>query len=304
MSNEKSNEQLDGVDKNSAPNEPTNTGETETQSETETSEDTTTPESVNSSAETETSVETENSAKTEAAAAVTADSTHEQGTESSAGTSTAEAEEKSGNEFLEKVTAIAKGYWTFFLENLKAPASRAFDNTQKDFIYGYINFFVLSLFLAFGLYFQIRSATSFGGFGPVIGFSDVFFSVFFYALVSFVIGVAIVFGVLKLLMKGEVSFHDVVGRFGAMISIPVALSVLYFIISITGISMLTNFLALLVMSGIQIGVILTLYSHRKTGEGAFDPIYALFITYAVYVIYLGVSAQMILESIISSFLMF
>ncbi|WP_218240769.1 hypothetical protein, partial [Pseudomonas sp. 2822-17] len=78
----------------------------------------------------------------------------------------------------------------------------------------------------------------------------------------------------------------------------------YFVISLTGISMLTVFSLLLLLAGTQMAVILTLNSYREDAQASIDPIYSMFITYAVFFIYLGITAEMILDTVISSLLRF
>ncbi|MBU9721551.1 MULTISPECIES: zinc ribbon domain-containing protein [Bacillaceae] len=228
----------------------------------------------------------------------------QQGNESALPVEVEADEGKSSNEYVEKTVEISKNYWGFILENLKAPTKRGFENTSKDFIFGYINIFLISLFLGLGMFFQIRG--SLGPFGSMvgIGFWNVFPSVLLFTLAAFVVGAAVIFGALKLISKVNVSFHDIVGRFGTLITLCTLLAAAYFIISILGVTMLTGFILLLLIAGAQIAVILTLNSYQESAQGTLDPIYTIFITYAVYFIYLGLTAQMILETVISNLIPF
>ncbi|WP_102272002.1 zinc ribbon domain-containing protein [Cytobacillus massiliigabonensis] len=198
---------------------------------------------------------------------------------------------KEKNESLEKVQKTAKNYWHFVIENLKAPVQKGLSHGNQDFLYGYINIFVLSFLYALGSYFQLKStAGMFSFFASSVSFAETFFSVFIYAALASFVVVGVIFGILKWLLKVDVSFHQVLGRFGALITIPTALSVLYFILALPGLGKMTSFVSMLILSGLQIALILAFFSYRMQAKAKFDAIYGIFIAYAVFAIFIALTS--------------
>ncbi|SDZ17944.1 zinc-ribbon domain-containing protein [Evansella caseinilytica] len=209
-------------------------------------------------------------------------------------------------EFIEEARKTSKHYWNFFLEMIKAPTVRAFNNTSNDFIYGYINIFVLALFLGLGMYFQARAAMAgvSSYFGVSVSFVDTFFPMFLYSAISTFVLAALLFAGLKLLLKVNISFHACLGRFGALLSIPVILSAAYLIFAFTGLQMMIILLLMLVLVGVQIALILSLFSYRKQATAAFDPIFTLLVIYAVYGILFGGTADIFRDNLMNQFFLF
>ncbi|WP_096186970.1 zinc ribbon domain-containing protein [Evansella halocellulosilytica] len=212
------------------------------------------------------------------------------------------------NEYVDKTKEISLNYWTFIVENVKAPAKRGLENRANDYVFGYINIAVFALFFALGTYFQSRAAMSglsaFLG-GGEVSFFETFFTIFLYSAASSLIGVVFIFAVLKFIMKSEnTSFHDVLARFGALYTLPVALSLLFFLISIPGLSMVLSLVILLMVAGLQIALIVTLYSFSQQLETTFDPLYGLFLVYIGYAVFVAFTADIVVQYFLSGLLPF
>jgi zinc-ribbon domain len=202
-----------------------------------------------------------------------------------------QASNKEPNENLEKVRNTAKSYWQFLVENLKAPTERGLGKKENDFLYGYINIFVLSFLYALGTFFELKSATGmFSFFSRSVSFFETFFSVFIYAALASLVVVGVIFGILKWLLKADVSFHQVLGRFGALITIPTVLSALYCLLALPGLVKITSFLSMLILSGLQIALILAFFSYRMQAKAKFDAIYGIIIAYAVFAIFIALTS--------------
>ncbi|WP_280772024.1 zinc ribbon domain-containing protein [Salipaludibacillus daqingensis] len=211
---------------------------------------------------------------------------------------------QSSNEYVEKSKETAINYWNFVKANLMAPTQRGLANTNNDFIYAYINIAIYGIFFGLGTYFQAR-ATPLSFFGGEISFGSTFFSMFFYSVASLMIGAVLVFGVSKFLLKmDQLSFHDVLARFGAIMTVPVALSGLYFLAAIPGLHTFLGFVSLLLLAGIHIALILTLFSFRDQAKATFDPIYALFIVFIGYAIFIALTADIFIQHFIGGLLPF
>ncbi|ADU30545.1 zinc ribbon domain-containing protein [Evansella cellulosilytica] len=204
------------------------------------------------------------------------------------------------NEFVEKSVDLAKNYWEFLVGNIITPSKRSMNNTEKDFIFGYINVGLFALLIGLGTYFQLRAMLSFGGlFSIPVSFLETFPIMFIFTAALVMLGVGLIFVVLLFLMKVKVSFHDIVGRFGSLMTIPLALSILYFLFAIPGVHALSNFVLLVAFLGIQLAIVFTLLSHKEDATSSFDPIFALFSIFAIYTIFIGVTYELVLSSIIS-----
>lgn len=206
------------------------------------------------------------------------------------------SDEKSNqtNEYVEKSKERAISYWGFVKENLKDPAKRGLNHKAGDYVFGYINIAVFALFFGLAAYFQSSQAMSgLSAFGMgEVSFFETFFTIFLYSIATSLVGVALIFAVLKFVMKLETPFHDVLGRFGALYTIPTVLTVGFFIIAaIPGLYILLGLFTLLLMAGMQIALILTLFTFHKSGKTSFDPIYGLFLVYVGYAIFVGLTSD-------------
>jgi len=211
---------------------------------------------------------------------------------------------KDSNEYVEKSKDIAINYWNFVKANLIAPTQRGLENSNNDFIYAYINIVIYGLFFGLGTYFQAR-ATPLSYFGGEISFASTFFSMFFYSVASLLIGAVFVFAVLKFFLKvNNLSFRDVVGRFGSIMTVSVALSAVYFLAGIPGLHTLLGLISLLLLAGIHIALIVTVFSYRDQAQATFDPIYALFIIFIGYGIFIALTADIFIKYFIGGFLPF
>ena len=202
------------------------------------------------------------------------------------------ASSKGQSENIDKARETAKSYWNFIVENLKAPTERGLNQKGNDFLYGYINIFILSLLFGLGTYFEIKSVT--GGYSFLsrsVSFFETFFTVFIYVAIASLVIVGVVFGVLKKLLKVDVTFHQVLGRFGALITIPTVLSSVYFILALPGFTKIIALVSMLILSSLQIALILTFFSYRMQAKSKFDAIYGIIIAYVIFGIFIALTSD-------------
>ncbi|MET3697895.1 zinc ribbon protein [Bacillus oleivorans] len=208
-----------------------------------------------------------------------------------------------GQSFLDLAKDKAISYWGFILENLKSPAKRGISSEKADYVYGYMNIGLLSLFFGLGIYFQFKSFTDdFGFFTPEISFFESFFTVFFYGSAALILSAAVMFAIVKGLYKANLSFHDVVGRFGSLISTSTALSVVFLLFSVIGIVGISSFVSTLIISIVQIAIILTLYSYRENATTLFDPLYGIIGFYVVFTILIALTSDTLSRYFVGGFI--
>ena len=212
-------------------------------------------------------------------------------------------EVNTGKSFSDTIKNIAVSYGNFILENLKTPTKRANSTEKTDFVYGYINIGLLSLFLSLGMYFQLKNFTDeFGFFSPEISFFKSFFTVFFIGIIALILSAAVMYGIVKGLYKAILSFHDVVGRFGSLISVSTVLSFVFLLFSLIGMVAISSFVSTLIISLAQVAIIITLYSMRKQATAQFDPIYGIIGFYVVFSILIALTSDTISQYFVGGFL--
>ncbi|HET7628042.1 MAG TPA: hypothetical protein VFK44_06585 [Bacillales bacterium] len=210
--------------------------------------------------------------KTEVAATI--DSASPEDAKASSGTST--------SDFVEMGKKFTRTYGQFFMENLKFPSSKAGRADHQDVKYGALNVLLLSLFVGLGIYFQLKHFhVGFSMFGMDVSFKT-FFSMFLYMILVSFGSTAVLFGILKVLMHVDVRFSTLFARFGSFLTIPAAISALYLVASLSGLSGVASFLGLFLITGLQIVSFATLYSFRQQIQTRFDPFYGLILYYLVF----------------------
>ncbi|UTR14204.1 zinc ribbon domain-containing protein [Salipaludibacillus sp. LMS25] len=191
--------------------------------------------------------------------------------------------DKQPNEYVEKTKETAASYWNFFMASLKAPLARSLDKRSSDFVYGYFNIIVYALLYALSVYFVKRSQTFLTS---NVSFFDNFIQPFLYLILSSLIMVALIFAVLKFVMRAEsVSFHDVVARYGVLYTVTIVITAAYFVITLTGMIQLSLIVATLIEVGLYMAAIVTLLTLRDETKVSFDPIFAVIIVFTGYAIF-------------------
>lgn len=181
------------------------------------------------------------------------------------------------NEYVQKGKALSKDYWRFFHEHLKAPIQGESAGVSQ-LTNASINILLLSLLSGFGLYFDLKNLSFLGA---DVSFKTVL-AVFVYMIAACVVSAILLFGVAKLLMNVDVKFKTVLARFGALVTVPTAFSALYFLASLPGMVTLASLFQLLMLVGLQIAILTTLFSFRKAARSSFDPIFGMLVFYAVF----------------------
>ncbi|WP_054948620.1 hypothetical protein [Numidum massiliense] len=202
------------------------------------------------------------------------------------------------NAYLEKGKQLSQNFFEFFLEMIKAPA-KGLAIKSDQYVNGYILMGIVALFYPFGMFFrQVHKEADAGE-----AFVD-FLINFLYFAILLVATAGIIFGLAKL-MKANVSFHDAVARFGAMLTVPVALYTLYLLFHIVGLAKVNTFIAPLASFSIVIAIALVVYSYKQEGQGGLDPLFALLIMYVAHTIINSISSEkfyiQILGTVFSSY---
>ncbi|WP_413377905.1 hypothetical protein [Alkalihalobacillus sp. 1P02AB] len=234
-------------------------------------------------------VETEPTKK-ETAAAIEA--VHPTQAPTSGGTTEAN---KGQNEKVEQAKKTASDYFQFITKQLKAPTETAIKYEKSNFIFGYINFALISLFFALASYFQFSSLAR--GFLSAGDFFELFFQAFFSIAVILVATAALLFAVLKFVYKIDLKFHDIVSQYGTWLSIPVYIAAAYFLSSAIGLNVLTSLIVVLLLSLLVAVVALTFFYYRQQMSKGIDPIYGLLIVFAGVAVILALTADFILSGL-------
>ncbi|WP_062356078.1 zinc ribbon domain-containing protein [Bacillus kwashiorkori] len=185
--------------------------------------------------------------------------------------------------FSEKVTNVSKNFFTYFLTNLKSPTKQAGKIGENQFVNGYVTIGLYVLIYSLAVAMGRRIFSDFGGFfdsffDSTFDASKLFLQTLFREVVVIGVTVVVIFVVLQQLMKIKISFHEVISRFGAYMTICLALGLLYFLFAITSLYSVQSFVGRLASISESIIVLATVYSFRNnTREDAFDPFFAALI---------------------------
>lgn len=205
------------------------------------------------------------------------------------------------NPYVERGKDLSKNYWAFVVENLKKPSSNGEKTSGEVFANGCITLFFLALFFGLGGYFQLESI-NLGIFTPEVTFSKSFFTLFFYGVGSALITSGALFMVIKFLMNADIRFHDVIARFGALSTVPLALMAFYFLVSLLGLSKFAFIILLFAVVGLQMAIVVSLFSFRKTARSDFDPFFGLFIVFSVFGLYFWLTSDIFTEYFLALFI--
>lgn len=196
------------------------------------------------------------------------------------------------NVHLEKAKDISKGYFSFFMDHVKAPIQHGFSIRNENWINGLITLIIFSLFSGISTYILANSFLSLvgnmftGGFGVSMSFLS-FMDGFIMPLLKILVLLAIVVGLIYLvakIMKSEANIFDVVARFGTFLLIPSLFIILSFVfIFIKLFSLASLFFAGIALSFI-LAIILTVYSFSRERQGGLDAYYGMLITFLGLVI--------------------
>lgn len=215
--------------------------------------------------------------------------------------STVEQVEKTPNETVEKITAVSKSYWQYFLAHLKAPTQKGMDSNHSNTSFAIINAALISIFFALTLFAQLslRTSSMFG-----LSFTESFIPGLVFMLLLIAITTGGLFLAIKIVFKSEVDFKALFVKFGGVLPLPVALSVAAFISGLIGISELTSLFIGLLFLTIFALMILTYQSYRKPGvDTNIDPLYGLVGLFAIVLILLSVISSYMLAGVLVSMLM-
>lgn len=205
------------------------------------------------------------------------------------------------NPYVEKGKDLSKSYWRFVVENLKKPSSNGEKALGESFVNGSVTLFFLALFFGLGGYFQLESI-HLGIFTPKVTFSKAFFTLFFYGIGSALVTSGAMFMVIKFLMNVDLRFHDVIARFGALSTVPLGVMASYFLFSLLGLSKLAFILLLFAVTGLQMAIVVSLFSFRKSARSDFDPFYGFFIVFSLFGLYFWLTSDIFMEYFLALFI--
>ncbi|WP_377887528.1 zinc-ribbon domain-containing protein [Alkalihalobacillus sp. R86527] len=207
------------------------------------------------------------------------------------------------NEYLEKGKQISKNFFSFALEAFKGPMAASHKVTDSDKINGIIAHLLFAFLLPFFSYMTTKNVTNSitNGFSPgasvPIPFGAIVIQPFIYILIFLAVFTAVNFGVAKL-MRADLSFMNVMTRFGVFIVIPASLllvAVLFAFISASFLSALFFFLGLGLFTVSSTSL---LFSLKEKASGGLDVYYGLIITNVVMFIFFAVVLMTVMENII------
>ncbi|WP_245700995.1 DUF6574 domain-containing protein [Shouchella lonarensis] len=222
-----------------------------------------------------------------------------EGTETAATTQIPSIDEQTGdprdvgwsNEHVEKSKETALNYWAFVKDILKSPSKRELNDHQHHFVFGYISIVLVSLFYGLGFYFYWKESLGFGG---ETAFLKTFFESFLSVGLEALFSVVSIFLVTRFLFKApSLTFHHILGRYGALITIPVVCSIAFFLLAMIGMTSLSGILRSLTSLLLLIVTVITLLSYKDKAKAAFDPIYAVALIVLANVIYTRVQSELL-----------
>ncbi|WP_053218246.1 zinc ribbon domain-containing protein [Virgibacillus senegalensis] len=200
------------------------------------------------------------------------------------------------NEYVEKGKVISRQFFfAFAKEALKGPMVASRKVTGADMINGIIAHVLFALLLPLFSYFTAKNFSS--GF-ITIPFGATVVQPFIYLLIYLAIYTAVVFGVAKL-MKSNVTFVEVMSRFGVFNVLPAAVllvAVIFSLISATAFSMFLFGVALLLFVASSLAVIFSVKEDNVSG--GIDVYYGLIIANIALVIIFAIIGDSIVGNLI------
>ena len=209
--------------------------------------------------------------------------------------------DKAPNETVEKLTAVSKNYWNYYLHYLKAPTQRGMKENHSTLPFALINSALISLFFALTLYAQLSLHSRDSMFSISLGFSESFIPGLFYMVLFIAILTGGLFLAIKTVLKADINFANLFTTFSGLFPIPVALSLLAAISALIGIGALTSLFTALLFISLFTLMILTYQSYPQT-QASIDPLYGLIGLFAVLLIVLAVVSNYLLDGILIALL--
>ncbi|MCU9612809.1 zinc ribbon domain-containing protein [Caldibacillus lycopersici] len=204
---------------------------------------------------------------------------------------TTQAAPSANAEILEKGKHVSKQYFSYFVNALKHPASFSNQIDSRSMVNGIITIVLATLFLSLTVYSlakeiadALMEAVGFFGIGDFDepSFGSMFLKPFFLILIYFVFLNAVIFGALKL-NKVQVSFQDVIARFGTYLVVPTVLFLFIYLSALLGLGVgFTAFIVSLAGASIYISIALTISSYKAAGK--IDNYLVILLAFAVIVI--------------------
>lgn len=203
------------------------------------------------------------------------------------------------NQSLEKAKDISKNYFGFVMDHLKAPLRHGFSVNKTQWINGLITLIIFLLFSGLSTYLFTRSVVrAYDIFGlSKTSFLDSMILPMLYMAITLAIIMAVIFVVAKL-MKSNVSYQDVVARFGTLMLLPTVLMILTFVFTLLKLGTLVAFASAGYGLTWICAIVLTVYSYGKEDNGGLDAYYGILITFLALTIALYLFGETLLRSLI------
>lgn len=199
------------------------------------------------------------------------------------GTTASELTTSTTNVHLEKAKVISKGYFSYFMDHIKAPIRHGFAIERSNWLNGLITLVIFSVFMSFTallMAYSVRSGINefFGGYINKVSFLDDFLLPLLYSLLMFAVIVGIIFLVAKL-MKSEANLQDILARYGTFMIIPTAFAILTFLLVLLHIYVLALLFSFGYLLSLVCAIVLTVYSYGKEKSSGLDPYYGILIAF-------------------------
>jgi small-conductance mechanosensitive channel len=207
------------------------------------------------------------------------------------------------NQYLEATKVISKQYFGYFMQVLKKPYQNSQAVGAEHFVNGLITIILFSLIIPLTIYFSAKGM--FGGYGGgLFGEASIPFGDFvikpFFAYLIFMLLIAVFSFIAIKLGKVQISFKEVVARFGSFLIPFVAILVIGLIFSILKISFALVILLIALMSAIFIVPTLVIAGFKRNSSTGLDTIYGILLTYILSFITMAIMGEMLFDAIRST----
>ncbi|MDQ1144136.1 hypothetical protein QE429_000963 [Bacillus sp. SORGH_AS 510] len=212
------------------------------------------------------------------------------------------------NQYLEGAKNISKMYFSYFLQVLKKPYASSKSVGSEHFINGIITMVLYSVVIPLMIYFGLKTLlSSVNEFGSMFGgemdiqppFTDVVIKPTFAYAVFILLVASFTFFAIKL-GKVNVTYKEVISRFGSFLIPFVAILFVALIMSILKIKLFLLFLFIGFITSIFIVPPLVIASYKKESQEGLDVIYGTLFTFVLTFIAIGIMGDMLFESIKSA----
>ncbi|MBM7839864.1 hypothetical protein JOC54_003144 [Alkalihalobacillus xiaoxiensis] len=201
------------------------------------------------------------------------------------------------NETIDKVTNTSKHYLNYVLLQLKHPTKNGLSTDTSQPLFGLITSILTALFFGLSLYTLLGVG---GNSFFQLGFTDLFFPGLFYMVMLLAVAMGALFLGVKIQLDEKATLTQVFARFTHMLPLTLALFVLATIVGLIGLATLFNFLTMLAFLSI---IFLTGYVYYSFhgNQVKKEPYFGLIGVYAVILVFIGLSFEWILASLMNSF---